>query len=266
MKTKNKINESTAQTHSRNNGTHHTHFTHLVTFPKAAFTLAEVLITLAIIGVVALTIPSLIAKYEKKITVSKMQKDIAVLEQALRMSEAENGEIATWTLPDETFAGNTKFFAEKYFLPYLKTLKTSIPASEDCWANTKSISGQESDNYKIGATTGAGTASACATLTNGSNIYFWANNPINARPHAQIWVDINGKKAPNMLGKDVFGFYAKFSEGTLKPSGFGLTRDELKSASTESGCNKDNPSVNAGQHCSGLIATDGWVISDDYPW
>ncbi len=67
MKTKNKINKSTAQTHSRNNGTHRTHFTHLVTFPKAAFTLAEVLITLAIIGVVAaITIPSLVKNYNEK--------------------------------------------------------------------------------------------------------------------------------------------------------------------------------------------------------
>ena len=67
MKTKNKINESTAQTNSRNNGTHHTHFTHLVTSPKAAFTLAEVLITLAIIGVVAaITIPSLVKNYNEK--------------------------------------------------------------------------------------------------------------------------------------------------------------------------------------------------------
>ena len=67
MKTNTKINESTAQTHSRNNGTHRTHSTHLVTFPKAAFTLAEVLITLAIIGVVAaITIPSLVRNYNEK--------------------------------------------------------------------------------------------------------------------------------------------------------------------------------------------------------
>ena len=230
------------------------------------FTLAEVLITLAIIGVVAaLTMPSLIAKYQKKATVSKMQKDIAVLEQAIRMSEAENGEIATWSLPDENMAGNTKFFAEHYFLPYLKTLKTSIPSSEDCWENTKSISGKTSNNYTIG--NAFGLSSACATLANGSNIYFWAYNPFdNNPPHVQIWVDINGKKAPNMLGKYVFGFLIVFSNGKFKPSGFGLTREELTSESSEGGCNKNNQSVHAGQNCSGLIATDGWVISDDYPW
>ncbi len=59
--------KASAQTHSSNNGTHRTHFTHLVTSPKAAFTLAEVLITLAIIGVVAaITIPSLVKNYNEK--------------------------------------------------------------------------------------------------------------------------------------------------------------------------------------------------------
>ncbi len=259
-----KINESTTQTHSRNYATHFTHSTHFFTHANA-FTLAEVLITLAIIGIVAaLTIPSLIAKYEKKVTVSRIQKDIAVLEQALRMSEAENGEMATWTLPETSHTENTKFFAEKYLLPYLKTQKVSIPVSEECWANTKTISGKEAINYTIGNAFGLSTA--CATLVNGSNIYFWANDPTKDVPHAQIWVDINGKKAPNMLGKDVFGFLINFSMGKFNPLGFGQTREELTSESNESGCNKNNQSVHAGQKCSGLIATDGWVISDDYPW
>ncbi len=43
---------------------------------RAAFTLAEVLITLGIIGVVAaLTIPTLIANYKKKQAISKLQKN-----------------------------------------------------------------------------------------------------------------------------------------------------------------------------------------------
>ena len=59
-------NESTAQTHSRNYLVPQCPSA-LATFPKAAFTLAEVLITLAIIGVVAaITIPSLVKNYNEK--------------------------------------------------------------------------------------------------------------------------------------------------------------------------------------------------------
>ena len=65
MKTNTK--EASTKPNQRNNGTHRTHYTHLVTFPKAAFTLAEVLITLAIIGVVAaITIPSLVNNYNQR--------------------------------------------------------------------------------------------------------------------------------------------------------------------------------------------------------
>ena len=42
---------------------------------RNAFTLAEVLITLAIIGVVAaMTIPTLISDFQEKVTVTKLQK------------------------------------------------------------------------------------------------------------------------------------------------------------------------------------------------
>ena len=60
-----KNNESTAQTNSRNHLVTSSP-NHLITFPIAAFTLAETLITLAIIGVVAaITIPSLVKNYNE---------------------------------------------------------------------------------------------------------------------------------------------------------------------------------------------------------
>ncbi len=90
MKNKNKINEAMAQTNSRNNGTHRTHFTHLVTFPKAAFTLAEVLITLAIIGVVAaITIPSLVKNYNEKAWSTAQDVFTKRLEVATRQMNTE---------------------------------------------------------------------------------------------------------------------------------------------------------------------------------
>lgn len=64
---------------------------------KFAFTLAEVLITLGIIGVVAaITIPSLITSYNKKITETRLAKFYSVFNQAIRLSVAENGDVDTW--------------------------------------------------------------------------------------------------------------------------------------------------------------------------
>ena len=54
---------------------------------KQAFTLAEILITLGIIGLVAaLTLPSVIANYQKKQTVVKLKKVYTTLSQAVDMS------------------------------------------------------------------------------------------------------------------------------------------------------------------------------------
>lgn len=51
---------------------------------KYAFTLAEVLITMGIIGIVAaLTIPALIANYQKQVTVDRLKKSFSVISNAL---------------------------------------------------------------------------------------------------------------------------------------------------------------------------------------
>ena len=56
-----------------------------------AFTLAEVLITLAIIGVVAaLTLPTMIANHQKKVYVVQLQKAISTLEQGFKMMMADD--------------------------------------------------------------------------------------------------------------------------------------------------------------------------------
>ena len=58
---------------------------------KAAFTLAEVLITLGIIGIVAaITIPMLMTKYEKIRNVNQLKKTYSELSQAFKAASEEN--------------------------------------------------------------------------------------------------------------------------------------------------------------------------------
>ncbi len=64
---------------------------------KAAFTLAEVLITLGIIGIVAaMTLPTLVAKYKEKQRVTQVKKAYSILSQAYQMAVTEYGDINTW--------------------------------------------------------------------------------------------------------------------------------------------------------------------------
>ena len=58
---------------------------------KKAFTLAEVLITLSILGVVAaLTIPSLVNRQSEMAAIVKMKKAISQYEQVVEVYMAEN--------------------------------------------------------------------------------------------------------------------------------------------------------------------------------
>lgn len=84
---------------------------------KPGFTLAEVLITLGIIGVVAaLTMPVLVGNYQKKQTVTKLKRAFSVLSQAVLMSELDNGSTEFWNYNLEA-----KEFYDIYLKKYLIT-------------------------------------------------------------------------------------------------------------------------------------------------
>ena len=70
-----------------------------------AFTLAEVLITLGIIGVVAaMTLPTLIAKYQEQVTVNHLLKTYSMLSQAVQRMQTDYGTIDSWGLSN-TYTG-----------------------------------------------------------------------------------------------------------------------------------------------------------------
>ena len=105
---------------------------------SVAFTLAEVLITLAIIGVVAaMTIPTLISKYQERVTVTKVKKFYSDFSQAYQMAVMENGPLYSWGLSnsstetneetgslyqkDSSFENYNAFFEK--MKPYLRNIK-----------------------------------------------------------------------------------------------------------------------------------------------
>lgn len=96
------------------------------------FTIAEVLITLGILGVViAMTLPSLIGKWQKIETVTRLKRAYTVLSQAVNYSIAEYGDVSGWdiysnhnTAPTESNIEETiKKFSSTYVVPYLPKVK-----------------------------------------------------------------------------------------------------------------------------------------------
>ena len=246
----------------------------LVSSKKAAFTLAEVLITLGIIGVVAaMTIPTLIANYQKLMTIVGLKKTYSLFSQAYGRSVAENGDVETWAW--NTLSNVDNDFAELYILPYLKGVKKIEKEPDYTW---KTLEGDfdDSGSYQ--------NAKPQYVLPDGKLVTFvgyqFLNdpNPLNRpKTHLRINVDINGYKGPNRYGRDVFVFsivpYPKSLKGQFVPGTyeqftnggfhFRLTREEL-TTSGSSTCKTDG--TGRGYACANLIIMDGWQIKNDYPW
>lgn len=174
-------------------------FTSHHSLKRAAFTLAEVLITLGIIGVVAaMTMPSLIQNYQEKATVTKLKKCYSLVSQAyVSILNDEGGS-------DTLQAGDDLEMMEK-FGKYLKYQKT-CGRNKGCFPNVtyKSVTGNGYSKWEDDT-----TDRSRAILTDGTLIMFnksamWGGGNYL---YAQIYVDINGFKGPNQLGRDFFYFY-----------------------------------------------------------
>jgi prepilin-type N-terminal cleavage/methylation domain-containing protein len=232
---------------------------------KKAFTLAEVLITLGIIGVVAaLTLPSVITNYQKQQTVVQLRKVFSDLSNSVRLSEVDNGPMDSWDFPYGTNTTETIPFLEKYYLPYFKGAK--FITSNDIVYETNE-GGTFRRDYGI-------------LLNNGVILWFYMSVKVHQEGVHDgcifIFADINGTKGPNKLGRDVFVFdgldYAdKISTGKwLYRIKFWqipgkMDTDYLK-VNVGYGCNKENTGTSHNYYCGRLIEVSGWKIPDDYPW
>ena len=243
-------------------------------FSKSAFTMAEVLITIGIIGVVAaMTIPMLISGYKKSVVVSSLQKNLSLFSQAVQLAEAKYGFTDEWLTCNESSSIEcTEEFFNNYLLPELKVIKVCTPEeSEICWTDPKSLSGNigylEGKSDIIKAIT--------ALLGNGSSIFMWAGAQNTQRPHWQIWIDIDGPmKGPALIGGDVFGFMLDYKSsvfnGNLRRKGVSIAGAEYSDEyilrnDSQYGCSKSVSGIYAGRYCGALIQHSGWKVPKDYP-
>lgn len=212
------------------------------------FTIAEVLITLGIIGIIAaMTIPALIGNAGKQQVVARVQKAYSVMAQLVKLSEQDNGPVATW---DWSVYGdtpkNTKLF-NQYFAPYLKgniffgTDYSGCGYSNNVFACRNGITGG------CGASL-SNSASALFILSDGTAVAIRFDVKT-------IFIDINGGQQPNMYGKDIFVFTVDPQKG-LMPYGFNDTTNITSNCSTAS----------FGSYCAAKIIRDGWQMASDYPW
>ncbi len=186
-----------------------------------AFTLAEVLITLGIIGVVAaLTIPVLIANHRAAVLETSLKQSYSIIGQALEMYMADNG---TRFTPEISSGGETKSVLMKY-----------IKSARNCGSGNRdegACIGHYDDDEKTSKLYKNFNGTQYIDLTKFDDGQFIMNNGSlvmlenqgNSPNVAYIFisVDVNGfNKKPNRLGQDLFMFeLTKSSDGKLVPMG-----------------------------------------------
>lgn len=238
-----------------------------------AFTLAEVLITLGIIGVVAaMTLPVLMQKQQKKVFLTQAKVVYNLLNNALENAKVNYGtDIDNWEFLDTgSNLEKSMFFAEKYLIPNLKVVEyckkeTNTPACSHK-IGSYDYTGADFTSFKPQSNYGTTLVlnnSAIVSIQVGTLSGYTKNR-------VRILYDVNGIKGPNFLGKDAFiielggrqggGDKNKFLPyGYIKDKPCSYYQNGFQANLT---CTKDH----GRGACLAYIMCNGWDMPDDYPW
>lgn len=206
---------------------------------RFGFTLAEVLITLGIIGIVAaMTMPSLIQKHQKRVTAERLKKMYTTLRTAIDLAELDNGPRENWTFDSDQDAKN---FYDTQILPHVNCI------------NFKSHNSFGTSCYLAdgGYIEGYGTKSDGLL-----EVYFY---PFSSKNYT------SGKAKGR--GKRYRLYYSTYVNQRFESIQFHgnvnkYTRDYLlNSGPSGFACKGGDP-----RSCFYIIMRDNWEIKDDYPW
>ncbi len=203
---------------------------------KRAFTLAEVLITIGIIGVVAaLTLPSVISHHQKEKTVSYVKKFYNEINNAVRMAVVDNGDVELWVedARDTNYNANLAF-VQNYILPYIKYLKV-----DNCYSTRACVYlsyGMFSYNVD----------------NNGGDIAFFLNSKYELNPRNYFAFQFNKNNTTNKTFVEPYTFNWDGNMDSLKTASWG-------------GCNTSAGNAKYA-YCTKWIQVNDWKIPNDFPW
>lgn len=233
---------------------------------KKGFSLAEVLITMGVLGVVAaLTMPALMTDVNRNTWAQGLKTNMSVINNGFaQMLAVENAdtldETTLWVdhVSSDVAAANQDVKSElgKYFK--IDKMITGVPADRPVVTLQAATSNAMDSTVRFylpnSATMNmvlyAPTVNAgCKTIMdNGGNL---------CEKYADIYLDVNGDKRPNMFGHDIFRFYLS-RNGKIYPYG----GDDV--ALFESGAPKWSEACEGKSPSGDGLACTGRVVAEDF--
>ena len=225
---------------------------------KVAFTLAEVLITLGIIGIVAaMTIPSMISNFQKREIETRLKEDYSIFSQVNKMM-IENDVAFNMTAIDGSIR-ELRNWLDKYAFPYMKVARVCNQPTVGCWSGPATYLNGRIFGCSAG---GCGDSWVSFVMNNGTKVATDIGNNAQLRDEMgvdseadsclKMYVDVNGDKKPNKFGVDIF--LMTFTEDGFMPAGYTKTPEELA---------RNCSPTSSGTWCMTHVKNSNWTIPDD---
>lgn len=235
-------------------------FTSHFSLKTPAFTLAEVLITLGIIGIVAaMTLPAMIMNHRKQVTVNKVKKFYTVMSQATNSAIAEYGSMEDWQGFTTAWNGEEmQNWFDTYLKPYLKVIDEFVKTDEETGYSTLFV--VLSDGSVLSMVNWAGSAKSD---DNANHVQDNHNGLIHLSylTDKKLIDDVDSRIG--CVNTFSFLFYSP-----LKDQYF--FQPYTYQANTPEKYNREFfiEQVKGGntQYCAAIMMFDGWQIKSDYPF
>ena len=170
-----------------------------------AFTLAEIIITMGIVGVIAaMTVPDLVSDYQNKTMAVQIRKFSNDLNEAVDLSLTDKGKNSLAST--NIYSNLTDFVNDKYF----SLAKSCLPEAAGCFASENYYSLDQTKNSAFKCSGNSyilsNSVAICPVIKTTETTI---NKPTGGKityvtKEIQINVDINGPEPPNIGGRDMF--------------------------------------------------------------
>ena len=219
-----------------------------------AFTLSELLLSLTIVGIIAvLSVSVLIGNVQKKLFATQVKNFVAEIEQ---LAQDELIAHRTRDLSNTDFGDPEKLLSDKHF-SIVKSCSAST-SLKDCWKTT--ATGKDKVIYKLinGTKVNSFTGAVkTIVLGNGALLHYDIEKRFSNRAFAYFVIDINGNDPPNISGRDAFAFYID-KKGHIKDP-FEVTGQSNSTSQKLNLCTKTGGNY-AHWYCPGLLLENNWKM------
>ena len=244
---------------------------------KKGFTLAEVLITLGVIGVVAaLTMPNLLQNHQKKVFVTQLQRTVNLISNSATALMGDNNAasladsylVAVTATDDKgNVTGNYKDAQGKFMNTYFKVARDCGTDNRAACLGDTYYSLDRSKSYNLNDQ--LQDYYYCVTLNTGATVCM-TDMSSDENDGGDIWhgysgvvIDVNGPSGPNTNGRDLFEF-SLFSDGVLGnlyPDSNASSNNYYKKVTSGEICQiaKSEAYYFSGR-CFQHIMSNGWVM------